>query len=267
MMRIDVRTNVNEFLADMGNMRLKQAPFAVRQAINATAAAAADVTRTSIRKSFRTSPRGLKYLLDHVKVLGPNSRLGRTHLPSGGDHSYRAYLAILPPEGKGQLAGWDRYRGSLLPMLEEGGATPGPRPFGGNPAFGRYAVPVMGDQRPRWPMALFPINLGLQSRRGIAGPLTVGGLRGKQRTFLLPILNSPGNAIILQRRGKHKKSVRALFWTQQHTRLPARRYFFPTVVPFVQQNLPVHLRRAMDHALFSRGTYKVTRLHYSQPAR
>ncbi|MHB1297280.1 MAG: hypothetical protein ACYC0B_02025 [Gemmatimonadaceae bacterium] len=262
MMRLDVRPHVNELIADLGTMGMKQAPFAVRQGIDATARDAGQAVKNIMRQRFRYSAVGWKWIESHVKVMKTGQEMaareiGKTRTSRAGGGDMRAWVAIIPPPAKGELASWSRYRGSFIAAMEAGGPTPGPRDFGGRLGLGRYAVPITKyDERPRFPLAMFPINLGLSSRRSVEGPMTRGSLVGKRRTFLLPIVNAPGHAVIFQRYGRKKNSdVMPLFWTQNETRLPARRYFFSTVEMVVRTQLTGHLSRAMEHALFSRGAY------------
>lgn len=263
MMRIDVRSNVDDLVRDLGTMGMKQAPFAVRDAIEVTAINVGRALETKMLQTFRGSVQGRGWIRDHVKVFRPGgsrllgSLVGSSRAQATSRTDARIWIGVIPPGTRGLNAGFDRYRGSLLPMMERGGMTPGPRAFGGNAAYGRYAVPVARyDSRPRHPLSLWPINLGLQARRSISGPLTSGGLRGKHRTYLVPITNAPGHAMIFQRFGKGKGSdSMPIFWTMPQTRVPSRPYFLSTVQPLVQQILPIHLRRSLDHALFSRGSY------------
>lgn len=263
MMRLDVRTTVDALVKDLGAVALKQAPFAVRQAIDATAADAGQALTNIMRQRFRHSARGWRWIKSHIRVMKTGDQMAareigsaRTSRAGGGD--MRAWVGIIPPPGKGDVAGFTRYRGSLLAAMEAGGPTPGPRDVGGVIGLGRYVIPVAPyDARPRFPLAMFPVNLGLSARQGIAGPMRRGGLKGKRRTFVTAILNSPGNAMIWQRYGRGKGSdLMPIFWTQNTTRLPARRYFFSTVELVTRTRLDMHLGRSLDHALFGRGRYR-----------
>jgi hypothetical protein len=251
-----VHPNIGPVLKTLDRLQLEQAPYAIRWTVNALARDVAQATRNNIQQRFRASPAGLRYLHRHVKILGPNTTLGRLHSPRGGfDRSMSAVVAVIPPEAKGQLGGWTRYRGSLLPMMEDGGLTPGPRDFGGVIGLGRYPVPVRRPtDRTPIPLRLFPINLGLQARRAIAGDLSRATLRGKHRTYLIKTGSNAG--VIFQRYGKERDATLPLFATQAQTRLPARRFFYPTAVRIVDLRFALHFRAAMRQAVFGRGSYR-----------
>lgn len=255
-MHITVQAHLKDVLDGLGTMGQRQAPFAARWAINAVTRDAERVVRYEVLpRRFTTSPQGLKFLQRHVKVLGPNSKLGRAHLTPGRDMQLRAVLGIIPPGSKGQGAGFENYRGSLLPMMEEGGPTPGPRNFGGRAGLGRYAIPInRPGARPRMPLTLWPINLRLQSRRTIAGPLSIARLQGKRRTYLIQLRT--GESMIFQRYGRERDATMPIFATKQATRLPARRYFMSTVEWVVRTRMRLHAERALQHALFNRGAYR-----------
>lgn len=254
-MRIDVRPHVEQALEAMGAVQLRQAPYALRWAVNAVAADIAQGTRNAMQQKLRMSAPGMRWALRHVRVIGQGTKFGRMYGTAGRDMQYRALVGVIPPESKGQFGGWARYRGSLLPMLEEGGATPGPRDFGGVLGLGRYWIP---ERRPTarepLPMRLYPINLKLQARRSIEGRVVRGQLRGKQRTFL--VRQREGSATIFQRYGRERDAITPLFHTQPRAQLPARRYFYPTAQRIVDTRMSMHLARAMQHALFARGVYR-----------
>lgn len=252
-----VRADTRHLIEHLGTMQRKQLPWAMRWALEATTRDGANAVENAIQQRFHASPQGMRWMLRHVKRFAPSSRLARG---IGGSGGYG--VGIVPPGGrKGNYAGWSRYRGSMLPMLEAGGPTPGPKRFGGAASgatsdYGRYAIPVRRHtDRTRIPMSLWPVNLGLSSRVGIERGRNVGGgLRGKRRTFMVPIVNSPGNAMIFQRFGRGPGSdVMPLFWTQRDTHLPARRYFFPTMQRVIDTRLASNFKRAMEHALFNKG--------------
>lgn len=271
MISLDVQVQIVPFLKELDEASLRRAPIAVKQAINVTLGDAEQAVLNAMRQKFRYSSAGWRWMKRHVKVFRPGSRLLASEIGSlanrGAGHDMRGWIGIFPPEGRGQHAGFSRYRGSLLAAMEEGGPTPGPRDFGGVIGLGRYAVPITRyDARPRFPKSLFPANLGLSSRQGISGPMTAGRLRGKRRTFLLPVKNATGHAVIYQRfgrkgsarglRGSGDDNIMALFWTQPETRLPARHYFVPTVDLIVRSRLPLHLTASMHNELFGRGAYR-----------
>lgn len=257
-MRIEVVVHgVDALLETFGTMQQRQIPFAAKWAFAAAAKDGANAVRNSIRQKFgRSSSGGLAYLLRHVQEFGPNSKTAREF---GGQGGYG--VGIFPPTQKGNYAGWSRYRGSLLAMMERGGPTPGPKRFGGagmggTSDMGRYPIPIRRPGQPSpYPKSLYPINLGLSSRVGIDGRRSVGGgLRGKKRTFMVPIVNSPGNAMIFQRFGRGKGSdVMPLFWTQRNTRLPARNFFFAQARAAIEGRVVHHFKAAMAQALWGRG--------------
>lgn len=272
MLHINVRTNVDDFIRGFSREELRQARYAVRWALHATAEDVRSATVNGFTRRFFASSRGFKWMQDHVKVLG-TSALSRTVIPAGaaGDR-HRVFVGVIPPEGKGTLAGWDRYRGSLLPMMEEGGLTPGPRDIGGVVGLGRYAIPVgrLG-LRPRLPQALWPIMLRLQASRytieanrgkRTGESLIAGRVRGLRRTYVVPLRS--GESMIFQRTGK--RTTRALLYAKHQTRVPARHYFFPTAVKVVHDKLAMHLSAAMRQAVHGRGQYRNLPTAFQGPA-
>jgi hypothetical protein len=256
MVNISIRAQIEPTLKAMDRLQLEQAPFAVRWTVNALARDVVQATKNNIQQRFRASPQGLRFLQMQVRVLHGDGKLSRIHAPQGGfDRTMSAIVGVIPPEGKGQFAGWNRYRGSLLPGMEEGGRTPGPRDFGGMIGLGRYWIP---ERRPTdrtpIPMRLFPINLGLQARRSIEGGLGRGQLKGKQRTFLLK--TREGHATIFQRHGRDRDAITPLYHTHPQAQLPARRYFYPTALRIVELKFALHFRAAMRQAVFGRGSYR-----------
>ncbi len=252
--RFDARASVASLTKDFGELQNKQLPWAMKWAANATVEDAGDKVLTRMKAILPGSARGRAWIHQHLKVMRHGSRLSREH-GNGG-----AALGIIPPGGV-KLAGWERYRGSLIAMMENGGLTPGPKRFGGRASggasdFGRYAIPIRrrGTFSP-YPLQLYPINLGLSSRTGITRRTVGGALRGKERTFLVPIKNSPGNSMVFQRYGKERDAASPLFWVQRDTRVPKRPYFFATAEASVKQRFAVHFPHAMEQALWKRGAY------------
>lgn len=254
--KFDAKASVAALVKDFGTLQAKQLPWALMWASNATVADAEDNVVLSMKRMLPASSRGRTWIHRHVKVMKQGSRLSREH----GSGKGGAAIGIIPPGGV-KLAGWDRYRGSLVAMMENGGLTPGPRRFGGRASgamsdLGRYAIPIRrrGQFSPL-PLSMYPINLGLSSRTGISKRTVGGALRGKQRTYMVPIRNSPGNALILQRYGKERDATQPLFWTQRETRVPRRPYFFAVVDAAVKQRFGLHFQHAMEQALWKRGAY------------
>lgn len=251
-----LRDQIEKITADFGTLQNKQAPYAIRWAAEATVTDAADRVRLRMKQSFSAGPRGMRWIQNHVRALKVGDKWGREYGGSGG-----AALAIIPPGGA-RVAGPERYRGSLVAMMERGGPTPGPKRFGGSGQsgmsdLGRYPVPIRRRGTPEpYPRKMYPVNLGLSSRTGIDGRRAVGGsLRGKHRTYLVPMRNNPGHSMIFQRFGKERDATQPIFWIQRQTRVPARPYFFDTAQRAITQRFGVHFPAAMEHALFGRGRY------------
>lgn len=253
-MQMIIRVDHAPLLYGLRDADRRQVPFALRWAVNALAREAVDATKAAIQQRFTASGPGLKFLLNHVVVLAPGSRYGRIHLPAGTDGRYSAFVGVIPPEGKGQFASWNRYRGSLLAMMEQGGATPGPRDVGGVVGYGRYPIPIARlGARPRMELRLWPINLGLQSRQSIAGGRSVAQIKGKRRTYVVQI--RPGESIVFQRFGRGRDDTMPLFYAEQQTQLPARRFFFPTAVRVVSERFALHAQAALTQAIHGSGAY------------
>jgi hypothetical protein len=258
MITYDVRSNVDELIKDFGTLQLKQAPWAVKWAANATVVDAADKVTLKMTNTFNAGPRGMRWIHRHVKAMNVGSRLAREYGGQGG-----AALGIIPPGGA-KMAAWARYRGSLVAMMERGGPTPGPRRFGGAMGgsgpmsdLGRYPVPIRRPGHPEpYPRSMYPVNLGLSARTGISTRVVGGGLRGKRRTYLIPMRNNPGHSMIFQRFGKERDATMPIFWVQRETRVPARPFFFDTAQRSMAQRFPIHFEHAMQQALFGRGAYR-----------
>lgn len=251
-----VREQVKKLTADFGALQNKQAPYAIKWAAEASVVDAKDRVALRMKQSFSAGPRGMRWIQSHVRALKVGDKWGREYGGSGG-----AALAIIPPGGP-SVAGPERYRGSLVAMMERGGLTPGPKRFGGSGQsgtsdLGRFPIPIRRPGTPQpYPKAMYPVNLGLSSRTGISGRRAVGGgLRGKRRTYLVPIRNAPGHSMIFQRFGKERDATQPIFWIQRQTRVPARPYFFDTAQFAIAQRFAVHFPAAMEHALFGRGRY------------
>lgn len=256
---VAINAQIAALTRDFGALQQKQVPFAIKWAANATVRDAADKVRLTMKRSFSAGPRGMAWIQNHVKDLRVGAPLAREVGGTGN-----AALGIIPPGGRssGRFASWERYRGSLVPMFEVGGPTPGPKRFGGRAGgaqsdLGRYPIPIRRPGQPEpYPKKLYPVNLGLSSRTGISGRRAVGGgLRGKHRTYLVPMLNSPGHSMVFQRYGKERDSSQPIFWVQRETRVPKRPYFFETARASIAQRFAVHFPAAMEQALFGRGAY------------
>lgn len=257
MIEMRITANIDPILKDLVAAGRKNAEFAVQWAARATARDVASEVRKVIDERFAHSPRGYDFLMKHVKVLDSRSTLTRSIVGSDRDSlKTSAWVAIVPPEGKGMNAGWQNYRHSFLPMMEVGGPTPGPRDFGGRTDLGRYAVPARSPRdRTPIPDRMRPMALGLQAMRSIEGPLKAGRLRGQHRTFLLPL--SAGHSVIFQRFGRGRwGGVIPLYLTRPQAYLPKRSYFFPTALKVATAKLPEHMRRALTQSLFGRGEYR-----------
>lgn len=258
MTEISIRAHVAALTADFGAMQQRQVPYAVKWAANATVRDASDRMTLAVKQSFSAGPRGMAWIQRHVKALPVGAPLAREYGGSGA-----AALGIIPPAGRSasRFASWERYRGSLVPLMEVGGPTPGPRRFGGRAGgagsdLGRYAVPIRRPGHPQpYPLSLYPVNLGLASRMGISGRTVGGALRGKRRTYLVPMRNNPGHSMVFQRFGQERDATQPIFWVQRETRVPARPYFFANARRAIEQRFTVHFPFAMEQALFGKGAY------------
>lgn len=254
--KVDASKSVMALVKDFGQMQMRQVPWAFKWAANATMRDTVDPVRMRMRQLFNTSPRGRRWMENHVRALRDGSYVAREYGGSGS-----AAVAVIPPGGA-KAAGWERYRGSLLPMFERGGPTPGPKRFGGSGQsgmsdLGRYPIPIRRPGQPQpYPLKLYPVNLGLSSRTGISGRRAVGGgLRGKHRTYLVPMLNNRGTSMVFQRFGQQRDDTMPIFWVQRDTQVPRRPYFFETAQRSVTTRFAVHFPAALEHALFGRGAY------------
>lgn len=257
LVKTDCASSVAALLKDLSTIEQRQVPWALKWASDAAVADAEGTVRLAMKRSFSAGPAGMRWIQRHVKAVRTGGRLSREY---GGGPG--AALVVVPPGGA-KLAGWERYRGSLVAMMEGGGLTPGPKRFGGrasgaNSDFGRYAIPIRRPGHPQpYPRRMYPINLGLASRTGISGRRAVGGgLRGKHRTYLVPMQNNRGHSMVFQRFGPQRDDTQPIFWIQQQTRVPARPYFFANAQRAIAQRFGVHFPHALEQALHGRGAYR-----------
>lgn len=248
-MRVDLRANVDDVIQSLGEMQRRQAPFALRLALQRTAEEARDAVRNRIHQRgfrFRTAA-AAGYLANAIIIERPRSGL---------QPGQRTQFSIIA-ESK---VGSSRSR-SLLPWLEEGGLRRSRREIGPPGLYGQVlAVPLRPSPMQNIKKELYPAALRLQAsrftveqnagqRRGVG--LLAGRLQGKRRTFLLPDPSAPGRALILQRTGPGRRDVRALFVVRPEVRVAGRAYFFSTIDRTYRERLVVNFRGALQAALFS----------------
>lgn len=229
-----VTLDTDALAAHLGDLRSRQLPFATALALNRTAEEGqAAVRQRIVQRGFviRTA-QSARFLMNSVKF-------------ARGDRATKERLSAtvrLEPPGKGGG------RSGLLGFLEEGGVRFSQFAIGSGQVFGpsSVAIPLRRSPLEVVPRNLYPTQTGLQERRGIDGRLTAGRLRGKRRTFA--VRTGPGEGLVLQRTGKGKENVRALFVIKPQVRVTGRQFFGSTMERIATERLALNLQEFLAFA-------------------
>lgn len=145
----------------------------------------------------------------------------------------------------------ERAAKSILDWIEQGHIKTATRPI---PGLGpRLAIPFRRSRMAEIPRSMFPVNLGLQSRRNTAPKAktawTKASAKGKQRTFV--VAYGTGKGLIMQRtaRGRGRTNVQVLFFLQTAQRIRARPWFMPIATETAAERLGPNLLQALREAL------------------
>lgn len=227
----DVEPNV-KFL---GDLRIKQVPFALAGALNATAEDGQEAVRQRIfqRGFVVRSAQTARFLSNSVK-FERGDRAQKTKLS--------AIVRIRPP-GKGGG------RSGLLGFLEEGGVRTSQFSIGSGQTFGpgSVAIPLRRSPTDTVPRMLYPSKTGLQETRGIDGRLTKARLRGKRGTFA--VRTGPGEGLVLQRTGAGPTGVQALFVIKPRVQVAGRQFFGPTMQRTALERFELNFAVLLNEAL------------------
>lgn len=240
-----ITIDMNPFIAQLQDERLRQVPYAIGQALNRTARDVQAAVRNAVTgRGFTVRTETSRRWLRNSIKIGPGDWASK--------RNHVAKIRIEPPGKGGGRAG-------LLGFLEEGGVRFSQFAIGQGIAFGPGSVPVPVRATPGTvvPRSLYPSMTGLQERRDISGGLTKGALRGKRRTFA--IRTSTGKGIVLQRFGRGKKGRRApgqrdpntrvVFAITPRVRVAGRHFFFPTAERIVSARFEANMEAALQQAM------------------
>lgn len=224
--RVDARATLNAF----ENMFRDQLPFATSLALNRTAKVVQEALRAHLSEAFMIRR---SWVLQGITIPKFSDKHDSPMMVRIELDPSRAFLAKFEAGGV--------KRGSpVMPIAIPSTAL--------RPNFGY--VP---------PLALYPKNLRLDTRRGITGRLgkhehiTARGvtqLKGKDRTFVLD-QTMFGVAVsgVYQRFGPGKHDVRLLWSYKEHIPIPARLHFVATALATVQDQWPQQYEAAFLQAV------------------
>lgn len=242
---IEITMNVDDMLGELNDAAREQLPFAMAQAINMTVEDAQQAVRDRIlmRGFTMRSANSARWLTNQVKFYRGDRAT---------KYKLEAALTVEGGAGFGQRDPGSSVGRSLLAFLEEGGTRQGVRPIGDGSVFGpSIVVPARTSPMDQIPRSLYPANLGLSPRRAIEGGWTRahGGkwsLRGARRTFVVRTAAAQG--IVLQRFGKGRAGVRALFFIRPRVQVRGRHFFYPVVQQVVQERFGYNFGLAFAEA-------------------
>lgn len=201
------------------NLFADQIPFATSLALNRTAKAVQDMIRQSIGEHFTIRR---EWVLQGIKIPKFSDKRDNPMMVSVELDRSRAFLAKFEPGGV-------KAGSPMMPIAI-------PSTFL-RPNFGY--VP---------PLALYPKNLRLDTRRGVTGTLArhehvtsrgVMQLKGKERTFVLDqTMIGVAVAGVYQRFGPGRHDIRLLWTYRDHIPIPARLHFEATALETVRAVWP-----------------------------
>lgn len=220
---IAITFNVEGLVRELRDTGRRQMPFALANALNATADDIQQAARNAIVGSrsftFRTGS-SRQFVLRQVRrnrgedFATKRSPVARVRLANNG-------------------------RTSLLSLIEEGG-TRQSRFVLDTREQKNVPVPARAVPTDTVPRTLYPRKLDLRA--------TGQQVKGARRTFA--VRTAAGDTLVLQRQGKAK--VRTLFVLQRQVQVPAKRFFAPvaerTALTRFDTNLERALRRALETA-------------------
>ena len=246
MLNLDLTVNLRGTDQSLAELVTRQMPFALSLALNTTMEDTRQAGRTSVRSRFSLrTPQSEKFLSLGIAVSKKATK-GNLH-------------AMLEVGGSFNLGKAVRY--SKLAQFEEGGVRSGGAMVGGMRIGVFKGVELIPYQKPT-ARALYPANLGLQSRRTIEGGMSDSSLKGKRRTFV--VRTGPKTGTVLQRTGKKSGEAKGpgarsgtrndpklvrLFRIRPQVTVKAKHWMLPTARVVWDKRFTPNLDRALEHAL------------------
>jgi hypothetical protein len=223
-MSFSITFDTDELRKELRDIGARQMPFALANALNATA--------NDMQAGIRNVVTGRGFV-----IRAESSRQflrNQIRREPGQDFANKRN-----PVARVRIA--NKGRASLLSLIDQGGTR-----------ASRFAIPGSNGQSLPIPArqvatatvsrALYPGKLALKATKGGAGA------RGAKRTFV--VKTKAGDTLLLQRRGK--RSVRTLFVLNSQAKVPGRQFFAPMAEKVAlgrfDQNLDFALRQALKTA-------------------
>lgn len=171
-------------------------------------------------------------------------KIGREDFARADKHE-----AIVRIQGPETVLGSDQRAASILTKHEEGGT------FLKSPTEPFYPPSHALRPTPQTviPRRLYPSALGISARRTIEGGFTAPSMRGKSRTFAVPIGNAKGATPGIYQReggeGADRNDIQLLWLFVQRIKLKPRLRFYQTGNEVVTERGAQHLATALERAL------------------
>lgn len=212
--------NFVRFLSDSAK---RQVPFALANALNATANDMQRAVRNLLQGgrgfTFRTEG-SRQFLLRQIRRNPGEDFARKTRLVA------RVRIA-------------NNRKASLLSLIDQGGERSARYAISPTTEGRDLAIPQRPTPASRIPRTLYPAKLNLR-------PTKKGkGLRGDRRTFT--VRTKSGDLLLLQRQGR--KKVRTLFVLERSASMRPRNFFAPAAESAARTRFNGNFERAMQHAL------------------
>lgn len=215
--------DTDNFVRFLDDTKRRQVPFALANALNATANDMQQAIRNRLQggRGFVIRSEGSRRFL-----------LRQIRRNPGEDFATKRRLVA-----RVRIA--NNRKASLLSLIDQGGERS--TQFAIAPATqGRdLAIPQRPSPTARIPRSLYPAKLNLrQTAKG-------SGLRGDRRTFT--VRTKAGDLLLLQRKGR--RTVRTLFVLERSATMRPRNFFAPAAEGAATTRFAGNLERAFAHAL------------------
>lgn len=238
-MSFSITFDTDELRKELRDVGARQMPFALANALNATA--------NDMQAGIRNVVTGRGFV---IRSEGSAQFLRRQIKRERGQDFATKQFPVARVRIASSASG---RKASLLSLIDQGGSRFSQFAIGSGATFGPSSVVIgfqQGSRRQTMnaiPRGLFPKNTGLQERRNISGAFAKGSLKGKRGTFA--VRTGPQSGLVLQRQGG---KVRALFAIKPRVRVAARNFFAPMAEKVAlgrfDQNLDFALRQALKTA-------------------
>lgn len=217
---VSVSFDADALVRELTDTARRQMPFALANALNATA----NDMQQGIRNAV-TASRGFV-----IRSGTSRAFLQRQIYRSRGED----FATKRSPVARVRIA--NNGRSSLLSLIDQGGTRESRFPLVG---AGGTDLPIPARQAPTDKVArtLYPGKLDLK-RYGQQ-------VKGARRTFV--VRTKAGDTLLLQRRGK--RSVRTLFVLERSAQVPAKNFFAPTAERVALTRFDSNLERSLLRAL------------------